>query len=274
MNERPIPSSGERLPVVGLGTWSVFDVGAARADRERLGAIVEDLLEGGGKAIDSSPMYGRAEGVVGDLLGAKGLRSRVFVATKVWTRGRLAGVEQMERSMRLLGTDTIDLMQVHNLVDCATHLATLRAWQGEGRVRYIGVTHYTSAAFDELEQVLRRETLEFVQLNYAIDDREAERRLLPLARDRGIAVIVNRPFGGGGLFGKLRRKPLPAVAAELQCVNWAQLALKYVLGHPAVTCAIPATGNASHLADNLAAGRSPMPDAAQRARIVEAFEAS
>jgi aryl-alcohol dehydrogenase-like predicted oxidoreductase len=262
------------LPVIGLGTWSVFDVGPGQAERAGLGAIVRALLEGGGATIDSSPMYGRAEGVVGDLLREGGLRPGVFLATKVWTRGRSAGVEQMERSMRLLGADTIDLMQVHNLVDHAVHLDTLRGWQREGRVRYVGVTHYTPTAFAELERVLRQERLDFVQLNYAIDDREAEQRLLPLARERGIAVIVNRPFGGGSLFAKLRGKALPGVAVDLGCANWAQLSLKYVLGHPAVTCVIPATGNAAHLSDNLAAGDGPLPDDAQRAQIRDAFDAA
>jgi diketogulonate reductase-like aldo/keto reductase len=218
--------------------------------------------------IDSSPMYGRAEGVVGDLLSAAHSRDNAFIATKVWTSGKSAGIAQMHRSMRLLRTDHIELMQVHNLLDWRTHLATLRDWKQEGRIKYLGVTHYTASAYGELEEVMRSEKLDFVQLNYAIDDRAAERRLLPLAADRGIAVLVNQPFGGGGLLRNLRNKPLPDWAAEIGCRSWAQILLKYVLGHPAVTCAIPGTSRPEHMRENAGAGVGPLPDAAFRAKMV------
>ena len=262
MHRRAIPSSGEELPVVGCGTWRTFDVG--QGERAPLGEVLRVLFEAGGAVIDSSPMYGAAEGVVGELLAAMRARERAFLATKVWTQGREAGIAQMRRSMALLQTERIDLMQIHNLVDWRTHLATLRAWKAERRIRYLGVTHYTESAFDALEAVLRAETLDFVQLNYSLDDRAAERRLLPLAAERGIAVIVNQPFGGGGLLGRLRGKKLPPWAAEIGCDSWAQLLLKFVLGHPAVTCVIPGTGKPEHMRENARAGLGRFPDAAMR----------
>jgi aryl-alcohol dehydrogenase-like predicted oxidoreductase len=268
MLTRPIPSSGAALPVIGCGTWRGFDVGSSAAERAPLAEVLRVLFEAGGTVIDSSPMYGRAEGVVGDLLAASGTRDRAFIATKVWTSGRQAGIDQMRRSMALLRTDRIELMQVHNLVDWRTQLATLRAWKAEGRIAYLGITHYTSSAYDQLEAVMRKETLDFVQLNYAVDDRAAEKRLLPLAADRGIAVLVNQPFGGGDLLRRLRGRALPAWAAEIGCESWAQLLLKFVLGHPAVTCVIPGTGNSAHMRDDVRAGIGPMPDQAFRARMV------
>jgi diketogulonate reductase-like aldo/keto reductase len=265
MHRRPIPSTGELLPVIGCGTWQAFDV----RDAAPLVPVVGALFGGGGSLIDSSPMYGKAEGVVGDVLGRMGALDRAFVATKVWTSGRDAGIAQMERSIALLGR--VDLMQVHNLLDWRTHFATLRRWKDEGRVRYLGVTHYTPTAHDSLEAALRAEPMDFVQLDYALDDRAAERRLLPLAADRGIAVIVNRPFGGGGLARRVRGRKVPDFAAELGCETWPQLLLKFILGHPAVTCAIPATANPAHMADNARAGDGPLPDEAMRARIAAAF---
>src|SRR4051812_1013783 len=267
MQTRPIPSSQEALPVIGCGTWRTFDVGSSPDERAPLAAVLDALFGGGGSVIDSSPMYGRAEGVVGDLLDAARSRDKAFLATKVWTRGRAEGVAQMEHSMALLRTDRIDLMQVHNLVDWRTHLATLRGWKEQGRIRYLGVTHYTPSAYAELEAVMRAEPLDFVQINYDLDDREAERRILPLAAERGIAVLVNMPFGGGGLLRRLASRPLPPIATEIGCATWAQLLLKFVLGHPAVTCAIPGTAKPAHMADNLRAGRGPLPDEALRARI-------
>ena len=267
MLTRPIPSSGKPLPVIGCGTWRGFDVGKAEAERAPLAEVLRVLFAAGGCAIDSSPMYGRAEGVVGDLLAASGTRDKAFIATKVWTSGRQAGIEQMRRSMALLRTDRIELMQVHNLVDWRTHLATLRAWKAEGRIAYLGVTHYTESAYGELEAVMRKEALDFVQLNYAIDDRAAEKRLLPLAADRGIAVLVNQPFGGGDLLRRLRTRALPEWAAEIGCGSWAQILLKFVLGHPAVTCVIPGTGKPEHMRDDVRAGTGPMPDQAFRARM-------
>jgi len=268
MHQRKIPSSGEMLPVVGCGTWRTFDVGATPEDRAPRAAVLEILFEAGGSVIDSSPMYGAAEGVVGDLLATAGTRGKAFIATKVWISGRDAGIAQMQRSMALLRTDRIDLMQVHNLVDWQVHLPTLRAWKTDGRLRYLGVTHYTPSAHDALEAVLRAERWDFVQLNYALDDRAVERRLLPLAAERGIAVIVNQPFGGGGLLRRLLGRKLPDWAGEIGCTSWAQLLLKFVLANPAVTCVIPGTGKPEHMRDNVQAGLGTYPDAAFIRRMV------
>ncbi|MGE0664911.1 MAG: aldo/keto reductase [Sphingomonadales bacterium] len=265
MHRRPIPSTGELLPVIGCGTWQAFDV----RDAAPLVPVLDALFAGGGTLIDSSPMYGKAETVVGKLLQRMDAADRAFVATKVWTSGERAGIEQMERSIALIGR--VDLMQVHNLLDWRTHLGTLRRWKEEGKVRYLGITHYTPGAHDALEAVMRAERVDFVQLDYALDDRAAERRLLPLAADRGIAVIVNRPFGGGGLARRVRGRTVPDFAAELGCTTWPQLLLKFILGHPAVTCAIPATEDPAHMRDNALAGAGPMPDETMRARIAASF---
>lgn len=271
MHTRPIPSTGAALPVIGVGTWQGFDVGSGPDERAPLSDVLAALYAAGGSVVDSSPMYGRSEAVAGDLMAALGAREKTFIATKVWTRGRAEGIAQMERSMSLLQSGkTIDLMQVHNLVDYETHLDTLRGWKKEGRVKYIGVTHYTESAFDELEAVLRTQTLDFVQLNYAVDDRGAEKALLPLAADKGIAVLVNRPFGGGGALRRLKGKALPAFAAAIGCTSWAQLLLKFILAHPAVTCAIPGTSKPKHMQDNAAAGTGLIVDAAMRERIAQA----
>jgi diketogulonate reductase-like aldo/keto reductase len=265
--ERSIPSSGEKIPVVGLGTWRTFDVGASATERDPLEEVLRSFVALGGRVVDSSPMYGAAESVVGDLAAKLAVGDRLFLATKVWTSGRDAGVRQMEQSLRRLSAPKLDLMQIHNLLDWRTHLATLREWKAAGRVRYIGVTHYTSSAYDELERVLRSEALDFVQVNYSLGEREADRRILPLARDRGIAVLANRPFAEGGLFQRVRGQALPPWAAELDCESWAQLFLKWILAHPAVTCVIPATSRPQHLADNMKAGTGPLPDAAMRDRM-------
>ncbi|WP_431769315.1 aldo/keto reductase [Variovorax paradoxus] len=263
MNTRPIPSTQEALPVVGCGTWIGFDQRPGTDEYKRLPGVLDALFAAGGKVIDSSPMYGRSEENTGELLAASKQReNRAFLATKVWTSGREAGIAQMEQSFARLRTQRMDLMQVHNLVDWKTHLATLRGWKDKGRVRYIGITHYTASAYDEVEAVLRAEKLDFLQINYSIDAREAEQRLLPLAAERGVAVIVNMPFGGGGLLRRLRDKPLPAWAGEIGCTSWAQVLLKFVLSHPAVTCTIPGTSRAEHMADNAAAGAGAFPDAA------------
>ena len=262
MTTRPIPSTGEALPVVGCGTYIGFDVAADSAAYAALPGVLQALFDAGGSVLDSSPMYGRAEAATGELLAAAGSRPRAFVATKVWTSGRAAGIAQMEQSFARLRTPRIDLMQVHNLVDWRTQLATLRGWKESGRVRYLGITHYTPSAYPEVEAVLRAEPLDFLQINYALDDRAAAERLLPLARERGVAVIVNRPFGGGGLLRRLRAEPLPGWAAEIGCTSWAQVLLKFVLSHPAVTCAIPGTARPEHMRDNVAAGAGPFPDAA------------
>ncbi|MDI3380087.1 aldo/keto reductase [Xenophilus aerolatus] len=262
MHTRPIPSSGETLPVIGCGTWLGFDHAPGSADYQRLPGVLAALFAAGGRVIDSSPMYGRAEENTGTLLAAAAGGATPFLATKVWTRGREAGIAQMEESMRRLRTQRIDLMQIHNLVDWKVHLATLRDWKAKGRIRYLGITHYTPSAHDEVEAVLRTETLDFLQINYALDDRAVEQRLLPLAAERGVAVIVNQPFGGGGLLRRLRDRPLPPWAAEIGCSSWAQVLLKFVLSHPAVTCAIPGTSRPEHMADNAAAGTGTLPDAA------------
>jgi diketogulonate reductase-like aldo/keto reductase len=267
MHTRPIPSSGEPLPIVGLGTWQAFDVGAAQQERDPLVGVIHELTSHGGTLIDASPMYGRAEDVVGALTeGANDL----FIATKVWTSGRAAGVAQMETSMRRLRRSMIDLMQVHNLVDAKTHLATLRAWKEEARVRYIGITHYTASAYGEVEALLRTERVDFLQINYSALEREAEARVLPLARERGVAVIANRPFAEGALLRRLSRRPLPDWSAELGATSWSQLLLKFVLSHPAITCAIPATSSAEHMRENVIAGSGTMPDEAMRKRIASA----
>lgn len=267
MQTRPIPSSGEALPVIGLGTWRTFDVGTGAKERAPLTEVLKTLFGAGGSVIDSSPMYGASERVVGDLLAAMGAHDKAFLATKVWTQGRDAGIRQMQDSMRLLKDERLDLMQVHNLVDWRVHLATLRAWKNEGRIRYLGITHYTPGAHDQLEAVMRAEKIDFVQLNYAMDDRAAESRLLPVAQDRGIAVLVNQPFGGGGLIRSLRDRPLPDWAKEIDCTTWAQALLKFCLGHPAVTCVIPGTSRPEHMADNARAGLGKLPDASLRARM-------
>lgn len=273
MLTRPIPRSGEALPVIGLGTWQTFDVGTDAAERAPLRDVLRRFLDAGARLIDSSPMYGRSEAVVGEELKALGRAQEAFLATKVWTTGREAGRSQVQGSERLMGAGRsaaprLDLLQVHNLLDWETQLATLRELKAAGRIRYVGVTHYQLGAFDTLERLLRTEQLDFIQLPYSVGVREAEARLLPAARDTGTAVLVMRPFEGGELLRKMRGKPLPAWAAELQCSSWAQLFLKFLLGHPAVSCPLPATSNPRHLEDNLGAGRGPLPDARQRARLL------
>lgn len=266
MQQRAIPSTGERLPVVGCGTWLGFNAPANR--RDELEDVLRELFDAGGSVIDSSPEYGLAEDAVGDLLTRSGQRTRAFIATKVWSRGRDSGIRQMNASFEKLRTDTIDLMQVHNLIDWRTHLPTLRAWKDEGRYRYIGVTHYTSGRHDDLEAIIRSEPIDFVQFNYAVNDRNAERQLLPLAADRGVAVLINVPFGGGGLLRRLLRRELPPWAAEIGCTSWAQVLLKFVLAHPAVTCVIPGTSNPAHMRDNALAGVGPPLTTADVSRIV------
>ncbi len=267
MLTRTIPSSGVALPVIGLGTWRGFDVGADTAARASLADVLRALLESGGRVIDSSPMYGSSEDVAGSLLTALAAHDRVFVATKVWIEGRQAGITQMEDSMRKLQHTPVELMQIHNLVDWRTQLATLRDWKREGRIGHLGITHYRDDAHEQLEAVIRAEPLDAVQLNYSIDDRAAEGRLLPLAADRGVAVLVNLPFGGGGLLTRLRGRPLPDWAGEIGCRSWAQMLLKYVIAHPAVTCVIPGTSRATHMRENAEAGTGVLPDADMRRRM-------
>ena len=269
MLTRAIPSTGERLPVIGLGTSGVFDVGTDPAERAPLQEVLDILVSSGGSLLDTAPMYRRAEEVAGDLVAAGQLRSRMFVATKVLARGREAGLEQVETSMRLLRSPKLDLVQVHNLVDVDTQLATLRELKKQGRVRYVGVTHYTVASHEDLERVLRKEPLDFVQFNYSIGTRGAEARLLPLAAERKLAVLVNRPFEDGALFDRVRGQALPPWAAEIDCESWAQFFLKFIVGHPSVTCVIPATAKPRHMRDNAAAGHGRMPDAAMRERMAK-----
>jgi aryl-alcohol dehydrogenase-like predicted oxidoreductase len=267
---RRIPSSGEQLPIIGLGTSRTFEVGAGEAERAPLREVLETFFAAGARLIDTSPMYSSAEAVIGALMTPP-MHSRAFLATKVWTRGERSGIEQMTHSAQQLGTPRLDLIQVHNLLDLNVHLRTLRAFKESGRVRYLGITHYTVGAQPELARVLRRERLDFVQFNYSPVTRAAEQELLPLAAERGVAVLVNRPFEDGALFQAVRGKPLPGWAAELDVTSWGQLALKYIAAHPAVTVIIPATASAAHLRDNLAAGHGRLPDERQRAAIAAAF---
>ena len=270
MLQRKIPSSGETLPVIGLGTWQAFDVGSSASERQPLEEVLRAFVKLGGKLVDSSPMYGRAESVVGEIATRLKLHDALFLATKVWTTGREAGIKSMERSLDLLQTKRLDLMQVHNLVDVETHLATLREWKKAGRVRYIGITHYTAGAQAEVARVLEKEPVDFVQINYSLMEREADERVFPVAQERGVAVIVNRPLGSGDLFRRVRGQPLPDWAAEFDCNSWAQFFLKWIVANPAVTCAIPATSNPQHLADNMRSGLGRLPDAKMRQRMLDA----
>ncbi|MBV6640715.1 MAG: aldo/keto reductase [Cyclobacteriaceae bacterium] len=266
--KRKIPSSGEMLPIVGVGTWQTFDVGTSPSERSPLKEVLKTLLEKGGTVIDSSPMYGRSEGVVGELSTELGINEKLFVATKVWTSGRQSGIDQMNRSFSLLRRKTIDLMQIHNLVDWRTHLATLRPWKEDGKIRYLGITHYTESSYDNIEQILKTEKLDFLQINYSIVSRQVEERILPLAQDKGVAMIINQPYEGGSLFRSVRGKELPGYAKEFDCTSWGQFFLKFILGHPAVTCVIPGTDNPRHMIDNMGAGLGKLPDQEMRKRMI------
>jgi len=275
MLTRPIPSTGEEIPVIGLGTWRAFDVGADEATRRPLREVLRRFLDAGGRLIDSSPMYGRAEGVTGDLMAELPRHPRAFLATKVWTTGRERGADQMRRSAQLLRADVIDLMQIHNLVDWRTHLASLRRMKEEGHIRYIGITHYTTGALPELAHILGREPgIDFVQLGHSLATRAAETEILPIAAGQGVAVIANQPLERGDMFRRVRGRALPDWAGEFDCTSWAQLFLKYILAEPAVTCVIPATGSPEHIEDNLAAGSGRLPDARQRQQIRALWDAS
>ena len=271
MLQRTIPSSGETIPVIGLGTWQTFDV--SRSGNEPLAQVLANMHQSGGKLIDSSPMYGRAEENIGDLTQASGIADQFFYATKVWTQGKEAGIRQMKASLQKMKRRSIDLMQVHNLVDWKTHLETLAEWKAKGIVRYTGITHYTNAYHDELERILQTVPVDFVQFNYSITARNAEKRLLQTAADRGVATLINRPFGEGSLFAHVRGKALPHWVSEYNITTWSQFFLKFILSHPAVTCVIPATGNPQHLLDNVQAGIGPLPNETTRERMA-AFMAS
>jgi len=268
---RRIPASGVMLPAIGLGTWQTFDVAAGSPEIDAARDVLQAFHALGGSVVDSSPMYGRSEEVVGDLAANLGLAGRLFLATKVWTTGEQAGIRQMEDSLRLLRAKRIDVMQIHNLLDWRTHARTLETWKAGGRFRHLGVTHYHAGAHEDLAAVLRTRRFDFVQVNYSLAEREAERTVLPLAADLGIAVLVNRPFAQAALFRRVRGKPLPDWAREADCASWAQVFLKFILGHPAVTCVLPATRRVEHLKDNMAAGLGRLPDAALRRRMADWF---
>jgi len=266
---RAIPATSEKLPAVGLGTWITFDVTSA-ADRAVRGEVMRAFFEGGGRLVDSSPMYGASEETIGAALPANG--KAMFSATKVWTVGALAGRRQIENSYRLWKVQRFDLLQVHNFLDYEAHLATLRRLKSEGRVRYIGVTTSHGRRHDLAEKIMREEPIDFIQFTYNLNDREAEERLLPLAMERRIAVIINRPFDGGSLFGAKTSNPLPGWAKDIDCTSWAEAFLKWIVAHPAVTCAIPATSKPAHAGENVRALRGVLPDAALRRRILADYE--
>lgn len=270
MNSKPIPSSGEALPLVGLGTYRVFDVDSTAAEIELRRKIVKLLTSSGGSLLDTSPMYNRSEKVIGDVIRSADNREDLFLATKVWTDGKAAGIRQMLRSAELMQTDTIDLMQVHNLRDTALHMESIRDMQADGRVRYSGLTHYTAGAHNALVDEMKTYRPDFIQINYSMGERESEERVLPAAQDLGIAVLINRPFQAGRLFGAVSGKELPGWV-EPFAASWGQFFLKFILGHPAVTCVIPATSKTHHMIDNLGAGMGELPDSATRKRMSDFF---
>jgi len=262
-------SKDNPLPRIGLGTWQTFDAGSDAAARAPLREVLK-LLDG--NVVDSSPMYGSSEAVAGDLVTELGLRRKLFIATKVWTNGRAEGARQIEASFKRLRVEVMDLMQIHNLIDAGTHTKTLLELKNQKRIRNIGITHYTSSAYPDVERWLGTGQYDFLQINYSLGERESENRLLPLAKDKGARVIINRPFAEGALFRRAKGKPLPPWAAELGIASWAQFFLKWIVSHPAVTCAIPGTGRPDHMKDNLAAGQPPFPNSEQRKRMATHFE--
>jgi len=264
---RNIPSTNEPLPAIGLGTWQTFDV--ANPGSTALAEVLQTFCNAGGRLIDTSPMYGRAEAAIGMLTAGQEWREKLFYATKVWTTGKEAGIRQVETSMRRMGRESVDLMQIHNLVDWETHIVTLRQWKEEGRIRYIGITHYTDVYHESLEKIIDKEPIDFVQVNFSLFDRNAERRLLPMAAEKGVATLINRPFGEGKYLARLSGKALPPWAKEAGIDSWGQFLLGYILSNPAVTCAIPATGNPAHLSENMKAGSLSLPDAQLRLKMIE-----
>lgn len=271
MLTRPIPASEEQLPVIGLGTWQVFDVAGSDEELEVRRAIVSLLIEKGGSVIDSSPMYARSEKIVGEIIEDENNRKQLFLATKVWTNGQTRGETQMQHSIDLMQAGTIDLMQVHNLRDLDVHMGTIRDWQKEGLIRYSGITDYRASALNEIETAMRTHNPQFIQINYSLAEREADKRVLPLAADLGIAVLINRPFVSGGLFRAVRNLALPEWAKSY-ADSWGQFFLKFIVSHPAVTCAIPATSKLHHMSDNVGAGFGEMPDEAIRQRMAAYIE--
>lgn len=273
MLRRAIPATGEQLPVIGLGTADVFDVNPQAKELEPLQQVVQQLLDSAGRdaVIDTAPSYGRSEEVTGELLERSRARDRVFLATKIGATGKETGMRQVKQSQAALKTRKLDLIQVHNLIDTATQLALLHELKQEGVTRYIGITHYTTSSHDELTELVEREKMDFVQINLSVTARGAEKRLLPACQARGVAVLINRPFQDGSLFRQVRGKPLPGWAEDIGCKSWAQLFLKFIVGHPAVTAVIPATSKPANMADNLLAGFGPQPDPAMRNRITALF---
>ena len=272
IEKRTIPSGNEKIPVIGLGTWQTFDVDNSVEERTALSEVLKALVAKGASVIDSSPMYGASETVVGDLSSELKIREKLFLATKVWTSGKEDGIKQMNESFRKLKTTKMDLMQVHNLIDVNTHLKTLRDWKDSGKIKYFGITHYVASAYAELGRLIKNEKPDFVQFNYNISAREAERELLPLAKDKGVAVIINRPFEEGALFSSVKGKSLPAWAKDYEINSWGQFFLKFIISHPAVTCVIPGTSKVKHLEDNMGAGFGTIPDETGRNKMITFFK--
>ena len=272
MNTRKVVSSGKMLPVIGVGTWQSFDVGENLAERNPLKEVLKILIEHGGSVIDSSPMYGKSEKVVGELTAELEIKNKIFEATKVWTTGREAGIDQMYTSMNLMGANPMDLMQIHNLVDWKIHLNTLRKWKEEGKIRNIGITHYHKGGYDEMEKIMKTEKIDFIQINYNLAVRDAAERILPLAKDKGIAVLINRPYEGGSLFKKMKGKEIPTWAKEFEAESWGQIFLKFILAHPAVNCVIPGTSKAKHMNDNVQAGFGKYPNGELQKRLIDLME--
>jgi len=271
VSTRIIPGSGEKLPMVGLGTWQTFDVGSSESVRAPLKGVLRALAELGGSVIDSSPMYGRSESVVGELCSELGIADRIFGATKVWTSGRENGISEMETSIQRMVQSPMDLMQIHNLLDWETHIRTLFDWKDQGKIRYVGITHYHQGAYDRMADIMKRHPLDFIQVNYSVGSPGSAESLLPLAQDLGMAVLINRPYQGGRLFGQVRGKSLPPWAAEIGCRSWAEYFLKFILSNPAVTCAIPGTSKEHHLRENLGAGMGELPDAGMQGKMLDYF---